>query len=76
MKSEQFFQLYHGVVIFRWVNDYVTFVLEKKHLVVVLAHSRWVDISSHSDALFWFRSNQHDFKCFYSILEKQQIPIL
>ena len=30
MKSEQFVQLYHGVVIFRWANDYITFVLEKK----------------------------------------------
>jgi hypothetical protein len=50
-------------------------------ILIVLAHwnnSLWVDMSLHSDPLFWLRANQYflfllNAACF---AEKQQIPIL
>jgi len=50
-------------------------------IFIVLAHwnnSPWVDMSLHSDTLFWFRANQ-SLLLFLSaacLAEKQQIPIL
>ena len=49
---------------FQWDDDDVRFALDQhteKFFFIVLAHwnnSPWVDISLHSDTLFWFRANQ------------------
>ena len=78
-------QLYHGEykLIFNRDDDEVRFVLDQHTELdfIVLAHwnnSPQVEMSPHSDTLFWFRVNQ-SFLLFLNaacLAEKQQIPIL
>ena len=68
---------------FQWNDDEVCFVLDHHTELdfIVLAHwnnSPWVDMSLHSDTLFWFRANQSLLFLLNAVclVEKQQIPIL
>jgi hypothetical protein len=71
---------------FQWEDDEVRFVLDQHAELqnvdlIVLAHwnnSLRVDMSLHSDTLFWFWANQSLLFLLNAawLVEKQQIPIL
>ena len=68
---------------FCWNDDDVRFVLEQQvsWIFIVLDHwnsSPWVDMSLHSDILFWFWANQSLLLLLNAayLVEKQQIQIL
>ena len=72
------FQLYHGENNLIFNDDEVRVVLDQH--AELLAHwnnSPWVDMSLHSDTLFWFRANQSLLFLLNaaSLPEKQHIPI-
>jgi hypothetical protein len=68
---------------FQWDGDEILFVLDQQAELVFIVLAHWnnsprVDMSLHSDTLFWFRANQSllfllNAAC---LAEKQQIPIL
>ena len=79
------YQLYHGdkQVNFQWDDDEVHFVLDQHaeldfYSASSLKNSPRVDMSFHSDTLFWFRSNQSLLLLLNAacLAEKQQIPIV
>ena len=68
-------------VIYQWDDDEVRFVLDRSWIFIVLAHwnnSLQVDMSLHSDTLFWFLANQSLLFLLNAafLAEKQQTSIL
>ena len=68
---------------FQWDDDEVRFVLDQQAELNLHSLAHWnnslrIDMSLHSDTLFWFRANQ--FLLFLRnsacLAEEQQIPIL
>ena len=79
------FQLYHGENKLIFNEIMIKFALFQTNklswFVIALVHCNnclRVDMSLHSDTLFWFRANQSLFLLLHAawLAEKQQIPIL
>ena len=75
------YQLYHGENELIVNQMMITFCTRLKLFLIVLFHwntSPRIDMSPHSDTLFWFRANQSLLFLFNAafLAEKQQIPIV
>jgi hypothetical protein len=62
---------------FWWDDDEVRFVLDQHAELDIYSNSPRVNMSLHSDTLFWFRANQSLLLLLSAacLTEKQQIPI-